>query len=185
MRIISKKSSCSSSYRRTVALFGGSFNPPHRGHVAMVQALLRCRDIDQVWILPVFRHSWVKDLLSFAKRFHMCRLAFSHLSTRVTVKRIEAQLGGVSFTIRTLCYLVKQYPATRFVLVVGADSYASRDKWKDFDKIVKLVDLIVFERGAKSKIPNVSSTVIRKRAKFDSKELPKEVADYLRRYDPY
>ncbi len=161
MRIIRKKSPDDKLKRRTIALFGGAFNPPHKGHVAMVRALLKNKEIDQVWIVPVYRHPFAKDMAPYQARFHMCRLAFSNLSPRVTVKKTESDLKGTSYTVRTLKHLTQRYPGTRFMLVVGADSYKARAQWKDFKTIEQLTDLIVFPRGPQSAIPNVSSTQYR------------------------
>ncbi len=148
----------------------------------MLRALLRRREINQLWVIPVYRHPFQKDLVPFATRFQMCRLAFSSLSSRVSVKRIEAQLGGTSYTVRTLRHLTRRYPGTRFQLAVGADSYKNRSKWKDFSKIQELADLIVFDRGKKSMIPDVSSTGIRK---GDWQGIPTRVRPYIRKRGLY
>lgn len=167
--------------KRTIVLFGGAFNPPHKGHVAMVRTLLRRQDIHEIWIIPVFRHPFEKGLVPYSARFHMCRLAFRSLP-RVTVKRIEEKLGGVSYTVKTLKFLTKIHPRTRFMLVLGADSYRARNQWKDFKTIEQMADLIVFERGKKSKIPDVSST------EFRTGELgvvPKSVRQYIQKKGLY
>lgn len=183
--------------RKTVALFGGAFDPPQRGHVAMVRALLRhkprrvsLRDkgIDAIWILPVYRHPFGKKLSPFSMRFAMCRLAFSSLSKRVTVRRFEEKIGGKSYTVRTLKALCRRYPATRFVLVIGSDSYRDRKRWKDFKQIQAMADIAIFSRGPRSKIPNISSSDIRRQAaagKIVDELVPKRVANYIRRKGLY
>ena len=186
MRIIRKKNSdgkkARQSFIRTVALFGGSFNPPHQGHVSMIRRLLRRRDLEQIWVLPVYRHPFQKNIAPYPDRFRMACLAFSALSKRVTVKRIEEKLGGISYTIRILKYLSKRYPKTHFVLVMGADSYRMRQQWKDFAGIHRLVDLLVFERGPKSVIPDVSSTKFRQ---GKQQNVPLQVRQYIERTGLY
>ena len=188
MKVIRKKSRDPRPTRRTIALFGGAFNPPHQGHVSMVRILLKQKEIDQVWVLPVWRHPFAKDLVPFKTRLAMCHLAFSGLSKRVTVKRIEAQLQGTSYTVRTLKSLTKRYPGTRFMLVIGADSYKRRKRWKKFETVEQLADLIVFPRGPKSTIPNVSSTDFRTQqrlARSSEALLPRSVDAYIVRNSVY
>lgn len=199
MRIISKKrvrqqppapqvTEGGSRTTKTVALFGGAFNPPHRGHVAMVKVLLRNPAIDAIWILPVYRHPFAKPMLPFEQRLAMSRLAFAGLSPAVKVRPLEKRLGGRGYTITLLKYLKKLYPRIEFQLVMGADSYRERDQWHDMAGIQHLVDLIVFPRGARSKIPNISSTQLR-RALSAGKDVrqwvPAKVAQYIKRKQLY
>jgi nicotinic acid mononucleotide adenylyltransferase len=77
------------------------------------------------------------------------------------VKDFEKRLGGTGYTIDLLNYLGAKFPDARFSLAMGNDAYRERKLWKDFSKIRKMARLIVFPRGAKSPIPNISSTAIR------------------------
>ncbi len=152
----------------------------------MIRQLLKQREIDHVWVLPVARHPFDKKMTPFANRFGMCRLAFSKLSKKVVVKRVEQKLAGKNYTIRTLRYLTKKYSGTRFVLVIGADSYRTRHRWKNFKKIQALVDIAIFARGPRSEIPNVSSTKIREAIAADrslDKLVPKPISRYINKED--
>lgn len=149
---------------KSVALFGGSFNPPHAGHREIVRRILRRKGIDEVWIFPVWRHPFGKKMSPFTERIHNCRRFFAGLGKRVKVKDLERRLGGVSYTIRLIRHLKKKYPALRFSLVIGGDAYRDRKAWKDFEAIREEVPLIVFQRGPRSPIPDVSSTEIRRRS---------------------
>ena len=189
MRIIRKKGiELPERVSKTVALFGGAFNPPHKGHVAMVKILLRDPEIDTVWILPAYRHPFGKLMLPFEQRLAMSRLAFSPLSSNVKVRPLERKLGGRGYTINLLKYLKKLYPRIDFKLVMGADSYRERDKWHDMAGIRRLVDLIVFSRGTRSEIPNISSTKLR-RALSGGKDIrqwvPAKVTQYIKRNKLY
>ena len=62
-----------------VALFGGSFNPPHYGHVLAAHYALMRYGVDEVWVLPVLDHPYDKDLAPFEQRLDWCRRAFEHL----------------------------------------------------------------------------------------------------------
>lgn len=174
--------------RKKIALFGGAFDPPHRGHVAMVRKLVRQRGIAAVWIVPVARHPFGKPMSPFARRFAMCRLAFGGLSKQVTIKRAEQQLRGTSYTVRTLKALHRRSPGIRFAIVLGSDSFKRRQRWKDFAAIQTMADLIIFKRGRHSAIPNVSSTAVRNRtaaARPIADLVPKRVADYIERKKLY
>lgn len=146
---------------KRIAIFGGSFNPPHAGHYEIVRRLARRKTIDEVWVVPVYRHYFGKKSAPFAVRFAASRRFFKGLGPKVKVKDWEKRLGGVSTTIRLLRFLKDRHPGAAFSLAMGADAYAERHLWKDFSGIEKLARLIVFPRGAKSPIPNVSSTQIR------------------------
>ena len=93
-----------------VAVFGGSFNPPHVGHVLGVVYALSTAPIDEVLVVPVYQHPFAKDLAPFADRLAMCRLAFGWLP-RVTVSTVEEELGGESRTLRTVEHLRADHPA--------------------------------------------------------------------------
>lgn len=148
---------------KSVALFGGSFNPPHRGHYEIAKRVARRRSIDEVWILPVYRHPFGKKMESFARRLQWCRGFFRPLGPKVKVKDLERRLGGTSYTIRLIQYLRRRYSGIRFHLVIGRDAYDERSAWKGFEEIRESVDLIMFPRGKGSPIPDLSSTAIRAR----------------------
>src|SRR5690242_21434651 len=103
-----------------VAVFGGSFDPPHVGHVLAVAYAFATRDLDAVLVIPVFSHPFEKDLTPFEHRVEMAKLAFGDLP-RTSISTIEASLGAPSLTIRTLEHLSREDPARRLELLVGAD----------------------------------------------------------------
>lgn len=147
---------------KNIAIFGGSFDPPHPGHYEIARRLARRKSLDEVWVVPVFRHPFGKKSAPFAKRLGACRTFFKPLGSKVKVKDLERRLGGVSYTVRLLRFLKKKYPSRSFFLAVGTDSYRERRAWKNFGEIERLARLIVFPRGPRSPIPNVSSTQIRR-----------------------
>ena len=170
---------------KKIALFGGSFNPPHAGHLAIVRRLARRKGLDEVWILPVYRHRFRKRLFPFQDRMRLCRQVFLPLSPKVSVRPDERKVpesgkpgsGRTYFLIR---YLKKRYPRHRFSLVLGRDAYQQRASWYRFDLIEKEVGLIIFPRGPGSFIPNVASRRVRRSGKIDPR-LPEAVRRYLAR----
>ena len=146
---------------KKIVLFGGSFNPPHAGHFEIAKRVGRRRGVDEVWVLPVYRHPFGKKMEPFEDRLRLCRQHFRLLAPKVKVKDLERRLGGVSWTIRTLRHLRQQHPTWKFSIILGADTYRQRKSWKDFEAIRQMADLIVFPRGPRSPIPDISSTKIR------------------------
>ncbi len=147
--------------RKNIVLFGGSFNPPHDGHVAIVRRLARRKTVNEVWILPVYRHRFRKRLFPFPDRMRLCRQVFGPLSRKVQVKDLEKKVRGGGRTLSLILYLQKQFPRYRFYLALGSDAYRQRHSWYRFDEIQKRVKLIIFPRGPRSPIPNVASRQIR------------------------
>lgn len=165
---------------KKIALFGGSFNPPHAGHVAIVRRLVRRKGLDEVWILPVYRHRFRKRLFPFRDRMRLCRQVFLPLSPKVSVRPDEQKMARGGKTYFLICYLKKNHPHHRFLLVLGRDAYQQRASWYRFDLIKKEVGLIIFPRGPGSFIPNVASRRVRKSGRIDLC-LPEAVRRYLAR----
>src|SRR6187549_742241 len=104
-----------------VALFGGSFNPPHVGHQLAALYVLETAAVDELWFVPTFLHPFDKPLERFADRFALCQRAAEALGPRVRVSDIEARLGGQSRTLRTVQTLIAAHPDVVFSLVIGSD----------------------------------------------------------------
>jgi nicotinate-nucleotide adenylyltransferase len=179
--------------RERVAIFGGSFNPPHVAHLLAVTYVLACSDVDRVVVVPVFRHPFAKSLAPFAHRLEMCRLTFADLA-RVSVSAVEEELGGESLTVRTLEHLQAQNPGWAMRLIVGGDVVHEMDRWTQPDRIRALASPIILGRvgvslpaehaGAPLVLPEVSSTSIRAALARDDSQLesllPRRVLHYIR-----
>lgn len=128
-----------------VAIYGGSFDPPHLGHVFTVHYLLTRSDLDEVWIVPTAQHAFAKDLTLFAQRVQLLKRLFNDIS-RVKVCEIEAEGALSGYTFDTLEYLSSRYPSHSFVLVIGADNIVCSDRWHRFDDLLERWPLIVIGR---------------------------------------
>ena len=151
-------------------VFGGSFNPPHMGHMMACTYLTEGLGADGCWLIPCFEHPFDKELLAYETRLQMCELMASSLGARVSVSRVEEQLGGVSRTYDTLCHLQKSDPDRRFALAVGADICEETQRWHRWADIEQMVKVVVIGRtgfsgpqSAGLALPEVSSTEIRHR----------------------
>ncbi len=179
-----------------VGVFGGSFNPPHVGHVLAAAYALAVHAIDRVLVVPVYHHPFRKELAPFQHRVAMAELAMAELAG-VAVSAIERELDGEGRTLHTLEALAAREPGWRMRLIVGADVLADRDKWHRFERVEALAPLIVLgragfrEREAPAPLlPEVSSTAIRaalaagERARI-VELVPKRVLAYIEAHGLY
>lgn len=175
-----------------VALFGGSFNPPHIGHVLNACYVLGAYPVDELWLMPVFAHPFAskRRLAPFEDRLEMCRQAFAPFGGRIRVTRIEEEAPPGSKTVDVLEWLLPRHPGDRFSLVVGSDILREKHLWKRFDRIEELAELIVVPRAGYPDsslkgpfMPEVSSTLIREmlsRGEDPGELLPEGVRRFLK-----
>lgn len=169
-----------------VALFGGSFNPPHVGHQLLALYVLETAPIDELWLVPTFQHAFDKPLVSFQDRCRMCLLAVQALGPRVRVSDVEAQLGGPSQTLRTVERLRLDHPDTAFSVVIGADLRGEVDTWFQAETLRRTVPFIEVGRAGQQiagvAMPAISSTEIRAAlaaGRDTAAWVPKTVLDYI------
>jgi nicotinate-nucleotide adenylyltransferase len=152
----------------TIAIFGGSFNPPHVGHVLACVYVLSTQPVDEVLVVPVYQHVFGKELAAFDDRLEMCRLAMGSVPG-VRISDIERELGGESRTLNTVEALRASEPGSAFRLVIGADVLPDLPKWHRFDRIAELAPPLVLGRAGciapgapPAVLPEVSSTDVRR-----------------------
>jgi nicotinate-nucleotide adenylyltransferase len=175
-----------------LAVFGGSFDPPHVGHVFLAAYALSIAGVERVLAAPTFEHAFGKQMSAFEHRLQMCSLAFAPLRG-VEVSPIEQELGGVSRTLRLVQELHKRYPRHQLRLLIGSDILADTSRWQGFDAISALAPPIVVTRGGHGDhggpmFPQVSSTELRaalKRGEPDAQVLPREVLAYIDEHQLY
>ncbi|HYP97027.1 MAG TPA: nicotinate-nicotinamide nucleotide adenylyltransferase [Polyangiaceae bacterium] len=153
--------------RKSVAIYGGSFNPPHVSHVLAAVYALKIGGFERVLVVPVFEHAFHKQLTEFEHRVRMCELSFSGISG-VEVSRVERELQTPSLTLRTLEHLAVQNPDWQMRLLVGSDVLGDTAKWHAFDRITEIAPPYVVARpgyahpdSRAALLPDVSSTRIR------------------------
>jgi nicotinate-nucleotide adenylyltransferase len=129
-----------------VAVFGGSFNPPHVAHLLASVYALAVAPIDRVLVIPVFRHPFAKELASFDDRLEMCRRGLGWIPG-VEVSTVERELGGESLTLRTLEHLAEEHPSYALRLLIGSDVLADLPKWHRFDRIAEIAPPLVLGRS--------------------------------------
>lgn len=154
---------------KEISLLGGSFNPPHVGHLMAALYLRATLGCDEVWLVPSFNHPFGKPLEAFEDRVAMCEAMAQDVGPWLKVSRAEAEVGGEGRTIELLEWLLPKHPGTKFRWVIGSDILADLPKWKAWDRIEQLVQVTVLhragypsERALGPPMVEVSSTEIRK-----------------------
>lgn len=148
------------------AIFGGSFDPPHVGHVLAAEYVLLTEMVEKVTVVPVFRHAFDKEMADYEHRLELTRAAFGHLPD-VEVSDVERALPTPSYTIRTLEALAERYPGDELRLLIGSDLLADAHRWVRFDEVCQLAPLLVLGRvgsaweEAPAVLPDVSSSRVR------------------------
>lgn len=172
---------------RTFAFFGGSFDPPHVGHVLAASWVLSTSAVDEILVVPTFVHPFGKPLAPFEHRLEMAKRAFADLA-RVKVSAVEERMGGSSYTIHTLERLREEHPDAAWRLVIGSDLVDQVPSWHEGESVPRLAPLLVVGRGghdggtADILMPQVSSTEVRRR--FAAGEtvdalVPRRVVEYV------
>lgn len=146
-----------------LGILGGTFDPPHAGHVAAAAAAHKQLGLDEVRIIPAGQAPLRSGapVASAADRATMCRLAFAEHPWAVVDER-ETRRAGTSWSIDTARELAKEFPHALRVWILGADQLARLDRWKDVAELCGLVEFAVLSRDGISTVPPASvATVIR------------------------
>lgn len=128
-----------------IGLFGGTFAPPHCGHVRAVKMMLRHIRLDKVLIMPtaVPPHKVKAKGDTPEIRLEMCRAAFGDIE-KVEVSTYEIDKGGLSYSVETLEYLSK--PNRKIFMLTGGDMFKSLPKWFRADRIFELATIVCVPR---------------------------------------
>lgn len=153
----------------TVAIFGGSFNPPHVAHALVALYVLETQNVDALWFVPTYAHPFGKALAPYDDRVAMCELVAAALGPRAKVSRAEEELAHApgfvaSRTLDLVDHLIAQGVAPR--LVIGSDILGETAKWYRWDDLARKAPPIVVARGGYPgatgvEMPSVSATRVR------------------------
>ena len=192
-----------------IGVFGGAFDPPHLGHVALARAAVEQLALDQLLVFPTGQ-AWHKarELSTAAHRLAMAQLAFADVP-RACVDGRELLRDGPTYTVDTLRELRREFPQAELLLVIGADQAESLHRWREGAEIAQLATISIAARARAtvateafdaSKLPPgrrepvelppmlVSSTEIRQRAAAGAdiaQLVPAAVARYIAEHHLY
>jgi nicotinate-nucleotide adenylyltransferase len=132
---------------KRIAFYGGSFDPPHNGHLTIARKLSELFELDEFIFIPAF-HAPHKKGKSPTLAFH--RYAMLVLATRdeaqSKVSTIELEVPARPYTVETLSKLKKELSDTEIFFVMGADSWAEIDTWREWETVLTLTNVIVVAR---------------------------------------
>ncbi|MCP5283400.1 MAG: nicotinate (nicotinamide) nucleotide adenylyltransferase [Burkholderiaceae bacterium] len=131
---------------RRIAIFGGSFDPPHNAHVALARTAREALALDEVRWIPAGQ-PWQKAraMTPAVHREAMVRLAMGDEPGQV-LSRIELERSGPSVTLDTVEAFRAQEPDTEWVLLIGGDQYANLHTWRGWQRLLGLTVLAVAQR---------------------------------------
>lgn len=191
------------------AIFGGTFNPLHIGHYAILSALEKYDRVEKVFIMPdkIPPHKVCDFMARDDIRIEMCRIA-AEAFTKAELCLIEFEREGRSYSYDTVLRLKEAYPQESFAFVCGGDMLVTFDKWYNYRELMRLIPFIVFKRTDTDEgefeaavkrfsemgmqitvmdesIPTVSSTEIRSDFNSAGRLLPEGIYNYLKASGEY
>ena len=189
-----------------IGIYGGSFNPIHKGHTQLAAFIVAQGLVDELWLLvsPLnpLKSGEVSNIAEYEHRLKMAELATEGIEG-VNVSDFERHLPLPSYTINTLGELQKAYPEHEFVLVIGADNWEQFPRWYHADEIIEKYHILIYRRPGceidETTLPasvqvvdtplyDVSSTQIResvKKGRMMRRWLDEKVTRYIKRHQLY
>jgi nicotinate-nucleotide adenylyltransferase len=194
-----------------IGILGGTFNPPHLGHLVCAQEAYRELELDRVMLIParIPPHKPVEHEPGPEHRLRLCQLATED-DDRFTVSELELERDGPSYTVDTLVQLSSQAPNNELFLIVGGDIAAGLTKWHRPERVLELATLAIAKRRGTTRdsveqslaglrggdrarffrMPRigVSSTMIRRRVAAGQPIrylVPDRVVEYIERHQLY
>lgn len=183
-----------------IGILGGTFDPPHIGHLIIAQEVKDALNLEQVWFIPTYEPPH-KDVatLEVRNRIEMLRLALEDNDAFI-LNTIETERSGKSYTIDTMRLLEEKYPNTDFYFIIGADMVEYLPNWYNIDELMNMVQFVGVKRSGyelKSPYPikvvdipmvDISSSVIRNRIR-EKKSIkylvPDSVYSYIKGHGLY
>ncbi len=153
-----------------VGLFGGSFNPPHEGHLHVTEKALRRLDLDLIWWIvtpgnPLKDHGVLEPL---EKRLAQCEKLAVH--PRIKITAFEAELP-TSYTVDTLDFVTRRNPGVHFVWLMGADNLGQFHHWERWRNIARLMPIAVIDRpGATMSLHSARAAMVLRHYRVDESD---------------
>ena len=130
-----------------LGLYGGSFDPVHRGHLLVAHAALEELALDRLHLIPATQSPFKPEShpAHASLRLRMLRLAFAGLP-RVEVDPREIQRGGVSYSIDTVREFLSEFPGAELFWLIGADHVPALPRWREAEQLAQWVEFVVIPR---------------------------------------
>ncbi len=140
-----------------IGLFGGSFNPPHIGHLRAAKLFCEKADLDVLYVVPAFVSPFkthVVQSVAAQDRLHMTKICFDVLKdikTKIVVSDIEIQNNTTSYTIDTVNKLLQMHGQDKLYMLMGSDMFCSLEKWRSFDRLFEKCIIYTLSREENQK----------------------------------
>lgn len=182
-----------------IAIYGGSFNPPHIGHELAATVILATEDVDELWFTPTFQHMGGKELLDFDHRIEMVRMMSRRFGWSASVSKAEQRMSKKpgfrgSLSVDLVRDITEEWPYHDFRFVIGSDLLDQFNTWEGAEEIKDKAPLLIVPRAGYlptdlahiqklTIIPDISSTYVRQaiqRGEDVRKLVPKDVLAYIK-----
>ena len=192
-----------------ILLFGGAFDPPHRGHISILKSAAAYDNFDKIIVMPTGTPTHKKNCTApFDVRLYMAQTAFADIASNVEISNWEGTNLQEDYTYRTLQHLQSEYSDAEIYMVIGSDSLFTLHSWKNAEFVMKNCTALVFARedeleddiaqraaelekmGAKirfvkAEIINVSSSQFRREGEINADIITDEVQNIVDEYSLY
>ncbi|WP_251554772.1 nicotinate-nucleotide adenylyltransferase [Neobacillus muris] len=134
-----------------VGILGGTFDPPHNGHLLIANEVLHALELDEVWFMPNREppHKVKSGTVTNEDRLQMLELAIQD-NHAFQIQPIELERPGRSYTVDTMKLINSRYTDHQFYFIIGADMIEYLPKWHKIDELVQLVQFVGVERPSYS-----------------------------------
>lgn len=132
---------------KKIGILGGTFDPPHNGHLLIANEVLHELSLDEVWFMPNQEppHKLKSNGASTGDRIKMLELAING-HPNFQIEKIELERSGRSFTVDTMKLVKEKYPKDEFYFIVGADMVEYLPKWNKIDELIEMVQFVGVNR---------------------------------------
>ena len=177
-----------------IGIYIGSFNPPHKGHIYVVNYLLDNKVVDKILIIPTETYWDKQNLAPLKDRINMLKL---YETENIN---IDTENNGLEYTYQLMRILKQKYPGKELFLIIGADNIINFDKWKNYEELLQY-NIIIMNRNNidiekyTKKYPQGKFTIVKDfnqstssteiRNNLNSKYLDKKVLKYIKKHNLY
>ena len=132
-----------------IAVFGGTFNPPHIGHLKIIEKLQALKKHNKIFIIPTYLppHKELADYISAQDRLNMLNLLFANIDN-IEISDIELKKKKISYTYYTVLELKNAHKNSEIDIVIGADNFEILDEWHKINELLQTAKFIVFSRNS-------------------------------------
>lgn len=188
--------------RHRIGILGGTFNPPHLGHLLIAEQVGNQLDLDEVWFMPTAKppHAPGKKTIAAQHRLQMVQKAIDN-NPLFKLQPYEVNRGGINYTVDTMRHFMEEYPQSDFYFIIGGDSANDLSTWRNIDELSQMVQFVGVRRlrnkpyngpysilWVDTPLIDISSTEVRLRVYLEQSiryQVPEAVEEYIMKHRLY